>query len=369
MKKTKQILKTTALLLAGTFMFFSCKEKKQIASEQKRYTITAGVYSQGGVANPLYALSKHDGYFDKEGIDIKLFQSDRNSFVEALSVGKFDITFSSFIGQVASAAQGADLVLFGGTQSGGEAYYANKKVAEKYKNPDNWADIKLGLLLNSTSELHLRTVFQRDKGIDIKSNIKYMDGEEAKLQATLKGTVDATHVSRLYFDTAENMGLVKLFYLNDLQPDYVCCRLTANGKIFREEREKFVRYLKAEIKAYKVYKEDPETTIAALQKEKIEESFSRRYIFDPETNGGISFNPDPNFNGVSDIYDTMKRINFVENGRNIEEFYDISVYADALRAVISENPNDKFFADMWTYFVEHNNHYPDFEKNYVLNKA
>lgn len=365
----KKILKNVLILtaFATAFGFFGCNEKKS-SSQAVRYTITAGNYgASGSVGSPIYAIAQHDGFFDEENVDVKLFQTDRNGYVEALTVGKFDITFSSFIAQVASAAQGSDLVLFGGSQSGGEAYYANKNVAEKYKNPDNWGDITLGLLLNSTSELHLRTVFLRDKGIDIKGNIKYLDGEEAKLQAAVKGTVDATHVSRTYFDTAENMGLVRLFYLNDLQPDYVCCRLTANGEKFRSNREAFIRYLKAEIKAYKIYKEDPVAVINALGKEHFDEEFVTRYVLDPKTNGGISFNPDPNFNGVSDIYDTMKKINFVENGRPIEEFFDISVYADALKQVIAENPNEQVYKDMWTYFVAHNNHYPNFGKDYPTN--
>ena len=368
-KRGENMKKIAKIILAGTFLattfgFFGCNEKKSAASGE-RFSITAGNYGAGGsVGSPLYAIAQHDGIFDEYGVDVKLFQTDRNAYVEALTVGKFDMTFTSFIAQVASAAQGADLVIFGGSQSGGEAYYANKDVAEKYKNPDNWGDIKLSLLLNSTSELHLRTVFQRDKGIDIKNNIKYLDGEEAKLQAAVKGTVDATHISRTYFDTAENMGLVRLFYLNDLQPDYVCCRLTANGKKFCDEREAFVRYLKAEIKAYKIYKEDPLAVINALGKEKFDEDFVKRYVLDPKTNGGISFNPDPNFNGVSDVYDTMKRIKFVENGRNIEEFFDISVYADALKQVIAENPDEKIYKDMWAYFVSHNDRFPDFEKNY-----
>lgn len=360
---TRNLLISTVLLPA--LFLAGCKEKKS-SKTVERHSITAGNYGAGGsVGSPLYAIAQHDGIFDEYGVDVKLFQTDRNAYVEALTVGKFDMTFTSFIAQVASAAQGADLVLFGGSQSGGEAYYANKNVAEKYKNPDNWGDIKLGLLLNSTSELHLRTVFQRDKGIDIKGNIKYMDGEEAKLQSTVKGIVDATHVSRTYFDTAENMGLVKLFYLNDLQPDYVCCRLTANGKKIREDREAFIRFLKAEIKAYKIYRENPDAVISALEKERFEEDFVRKYVLDPKTNGGLLYNPDPNFNGVSDIYDTMKRIKFVENGRDIQEFFDISVYADALKQVIVENPDEQVYKDMWTYFVEHNNHYPDFDKKYL----
>lgn len=364
---SKFILILAAVLSLG---FLGCKDKKSssVAAGEVRYTITAGNYGAGGsVGSPIYAIAQHDGLFDDYGVDVKLFQTDRNGYVEALTVGKFDITFSSFIAQVASAAQGSDIILFGGSQSGGEAYYANKKVAEKYKNIDNWDDIKLGLLLNSTSELNLRTYFLREKGKDIAGNIKYLDGEEAKLQAAVKGTVDAIHVSRTYFDTAENMGLVRLFYLNDIQPDYVCCRLTANGKKFRDDREAFVRFLKAEIKAYKIYQENPQAVFDALKKEKFEDDYINKYVLDPKTNGGIKFNPDPNFNAVSEIYDTMKLIKFVENGRDIQEFFDISVYADSLRQVISENPDDQFYKGMWAYFVEHNNHYPDFEKNYSIN--
>lgn len=364
MKKMQRIILSLTLLLP-LFFLAACKEKKA-AAKTERYTITAGNYGAGGsVGSPIYAIAQHDGIFNEQGLDVKLFQTDRNAYVEALTVGKFDLTFTSFIAQVASAAQGADLVVFGGSQSGGEAYFANKDVAEKYKNIDNWGDIKLGLLLNSTSELHLRTVFQRDKGIDIKGNIKYMDGEEAKLQATVKGVVDATHISRQYFDTAENMGLVKLFYLNDIQPDYVCCRLTANGQAFRNNKEAFIRFLKAEIKAYKIYKENPDAVINALKKEKFDEDFVRKYVLDPKTNGGINFNPDPNFNGVNDVYETMKRIKFVENGRDIKEFFDISVYADALQQVIAEYPDEQIYKNMWTFFIEHNNHYPDFEKDYL----
>lgn len=364
MKKTSKLV--LILALSVSLGFFGCKEKKSESSEnEKRYEITAGNYGAGGsVGSPIFAIAKHDGIFDEYGVDVKLFQTDRNGYVEALTVGKFDITFSSFIAQVASAAQGSDIILFGGSQSGGEAYYANKKVADKYKNIDNWKDIKLGLLLNSTSELNLRSYFQRKKGWDIAGNIKYVDGEEAKLQAAAKGAVDAVHVSRTYFDTAENMGLVRLFYLTDIQPDYVCCRLTANGKKFRSDREAFVRFLKAEIKAYKIYQENPQAVFGALKKEKFEDDYINKYVLDPKTNGGIKFNPDPNFNGVSEIYDTMKRINFVENGRDIQEFFDISVYADALRQTIDENPDEQVYKQMWTYFVEHNNHYPNFEKDY-----
>lgn len=361
----KNVLKFILFIIVS-LGFFGCKDKKSAASENaKRYEITAGIYgASGNVGSPIYAIAQHDGIFNEYGLDVKTFQTERNGYVAALIVGKFDMTLSSFIGQVSSAAQGADIIIFGGSQSGGEAYFAKKDVAEKYKNTNNWGNAKIGLLLNSTSELNLRTYFLQKEGRDIGNNIKYLDSEEAKLQAAVKGAVDIIGTNRTYHATAQNLGLEKLFNLSDICPDYICCRLTANGKKFRDDREAFVRFLKAEIKAYKIYQENPQAVFDALKKERFEDEFINKYVLDPKTNGGIKFNPDPNFNTVSEIYDTMKLIKFVENGRDIQEFFDISIYADSLRQVISENPDDQFYKDMWTYFVEHNNNYPDFEKNY-----
>ena len=55
---------------------------------------------------------------------------------------------------------------------------------------------------------------------------------------------------------------------------------------------------------------------------------------------------------------------YVESDLTLDKFYDISIYADALKNVIAENRDDEFFADMKTYFEENNSLYPEFESKF-----
>jgi NitT/TauT family transport system substrate-binding protein len=55
---------------------------------------------------------------------------------------------------------------------------------------------------------------------------------------------------------------------------------------------------------------------------------------------------------------------YVTSDLTLDKFYDLSVYADALKNVINENPNDSFYQDMKTYFLENNTEYPNFATLY-----
>ena len=89
------------------------------------------------------------------------------------------------------------------------------------------------------------------------------------------------------------------------------------------------------------------------------------HIYNKEQTADVSFNPDPFYNGVLSQYAICIEHGYInEKHRELQEYFDISAYADALREVIKENQDDQFYKDMWTYFVEHNNKYPDFDKNY-----
>ena len=55
---------------------------------------------------------------------------------------------------------------------------------------------------------------------------------------------------------------------------------------------------------------------------------------------------------------------YVESDLTLDKFTDLSVYADALKKVIAENPNDSFYTDMRDYFKENNNEYPNFDNIY-----
>ena len=72
------------------------------------------------------------------------------------------------------------------------------------------------------------------------------------------------------------------------------------------------------------------------------------------------------YNGVLKQYKISVDQGYInkEHPRPLEEYFDISVYADALKEVIAEHPGDQFYKDMWAYFVAHNDKYPGFAEKY-----
>ena len=139
----------------------------------------------------------------------------------------------------------------------------------------------------------------------------------------------------------------------------------ANGTKFKNNRDAYLAWLKTVIEAYKIYKTDEKRILDVLEKDSGQtREWLYNFIYDLDKNQRRFYSPDPNYNGVKLYYDTMIELGYIETKRELTEFFDISLYAQALKEVIKENPDDPVYKDLWNYFLTHNNQYPDFEKNY-----
>ena len=88
------------------------------------------------------------------------------------------------------------------------------------------------------------------------------------------------------------------------------------------------------------------------------------YIYDRSKNADKYFNPDPNYNGVLAQFKSMIRLGYTPGARELHEFFNISVYASALKEILQEYPGDPYFTGLKDLFLQNNNQYPDFEKTY-----
>ena len=139
----------------------------------------------------------------------------------------------------------------------------------------------------------------------------------------------------------------------------------ANGTHFKNNREAYLAWMKTVISAYKIYKTEPARVTKTLEKLSGQtESWLYDFIYNLDKNQRRFYSPDPNYNGVKLYYDTMINLGYIETERELPEFFDISLYAQALREVIEEYPDEQIYKDLWAYFVAHNDQYPDFYKNY-----
>ena len=236
---------------------------------------------------------------------------------------------------------------------------------EELKDISNWKGHSIGVVQMSTSELTTRNAL-KDYGLTA-DDVEYVMIEDYSSIAlsTAKGNVDIGFVSSNYVDQALEAGCVVLTTLYDIKKDYVCCRQSAYTKNLEQNRDAYVYYLEGQIKAYKDIKTDEEGTIQSLVKATGEsDDYIRTYIYDEVGSAHRTYNPDPNYNGVKGLYDIILEQKYVESDRTLDQFYDISVYADALKNVIAENPDDDFYKDMKAYFLENNAEFPDFANIY-----
>ncbi len=368
--KKNKIRKTTAFVaaLAILFSFTACGKTDDADSEDNVYEISVGDTVNATISGPLILLAEEKGYFEDYGLQINHQPLENNGTVmyDALSVGKIDAAYQQAVPPISYGAQGYDVTLIAGVLSGGMVAVCLPENQEELSDISNWVGHSIGVVQMSTSELTIRNAL-KDYGIDGDTDVTFTMIEDYASIAlsTAKGNVDIGFVSSEYVEQAEDAGCVVLTTLYDIKEDYVCCRQSAYSVNLSENRQAYVYYLAGQIKAYKdIYTEEEDTIESLVASSGQTEDFIYSYIYDSESNANRTFNPDPNYNGVQDLYEIILEQGYLESDLTLDEFYDLSVYADALKLVISENPDDSYYQNMKDYFVEHNNEYPDFDTLY-----
>ena len=366
----KSLKKVTAFTIAVSIsasLLGGCTSSSGQASS--KYTLNLGASGTSALAMPLEQLAEEKGYFAEKGLKITSTKLENAGAVmyDALSVGRIDAAYAQAVPPISYGAQGYDVTLIGGVLSGGMVAVTKPENKEELSDINNWKGHSIGVIQMSTSELTTRNALETQYGFDTTKDLKYVMIEDYPSIALSveKGNVDIGFISSEYVESAVSEGLVVLTTLYDIKKDYVCCRQSAYSKKLEENREAYVIYLEGQIKAYKDINTDQDGTVKSLAKATGEsEQFIYDYIYDTEASAHRTYNPDPNYNGVQGLYSTMLKLGYLESDLTLDQFFDLSVYADALKNVINENKGDSFYTDMKDYFISNNNEYPDFNKIY-----
>ena len=361
MKKTNIIkLGFLCVTLAVTVLLGSCAKKN--AKNLPVLNLTLLLSSN---YSPILHLNAEGGIAEEHGVYPVL---EYTTGLESVLAGKSDGRLNALQQSIIAGGNGSDIVIFAGTMGGGLLLFANKNVAEEAKNPATWKGKTIGVFAGATDECVIRSSLKEKYGIGYDEvTYKYFENDEAIIAACKHGDVDIISPYYALREVAEASGLVQIGELVDLSPDFACCRQTANGAKLRADRASFVNWTKGLIYSWKYFNTNEKGTVKVIKKvTSQDDQWVYEHIYDPDGTGHITFIPDPYYNGCAPQYDVLLELGFIEreNARPFADYFDISIYADALKAVIAENPGDQFYKDMWTYFVNHNNTYPDFEKLY-----
>ncbi len=361
MKSRKQFIRNTLIFVCFGVALTGCRGKKKTDDDYLSFNIAV---TANKVVNPLIQIAQEKGYFEAYHFKPNYTTLEMIGTPEALVAGKLDAAYEQIIPPISYGAQGADLKIFAGTQSGGMEVVARKKEAEFLRNPANWKGKTIGVIHLSTAEMVSKAALGERYGYKAGEDINFriIDGYPAISSAVAKGTLDIGLIASNYLEAAESIGLELVFHLTELQKDYVCCRQYAYGPSFDNNGEAYKAYLKGQIRAYKDYLLNPEESIQSLARLTGEDiDYIRRYIYETDSNGDRSYNPDPNYNGVLSIYEILTNWNYIESHTPLCDFFNINIYADALTEIIREFPDETFYKNMWTYFVRNNDKFPGFD--------
>jgi NitT/TauT family transport system substrate-binding protein len=337
------------LVTAVAVLFLGCAKKKEVA---KLDTLTV-VLPANVIGVPIVYLAKEKGYFEEEGLAPEFVTLTGNT-IEPLSIGKVDVTLQGIIPGLSYAAQGADVKVFAGTASGGNYIFTRPENAEKYRDIANWKGAKFGTVRLSTSEIVTRSALSL---IGI-TDVTYVDIDQMPniVEAVRKGSVDIGSVPAEFAQSLKDLGLTAIFPMTTLAPNYVCCREVAYSKSLETKRPAFVKFVAAQLRAYRDLKTNEADTVKVLAKASSQtEEFVRGVVYDSDTNGDRSFNPDPNLKGIRGVYETLKDIDYIEKrGIETDDIVDISIYKEALDDIIRRYPNEPVYKELAATFAVNN---------------
>lgn len=330
-------------------------------------------YPNGNIRATVNIIALNKGYFDEEGVEIEAIAIGGNDALTAINEesGQLDILNVGFVPDVQAIGAGYDLTFFGGTAVEGGAVIAKKGNADKFKGTDKLLDFdaflasKLGFVRNESAWVIARQ-YLLDNGVDneaIKAiedeasgNILYYGEPIETAQAVQKGEVELGFLpmefALLYAD-AYDLEIVAA--AGDLSPNYVCCREVTSKKRYSEKYDAFVAYEKARIKAFEYYKLGETDATVKADVVKIAADYSGKELDYVETYlyGGVTkLAVDPNATGIAKFIEAANNSGLLASSATDFGTYDISkdidtsAYKAALDALIAENPDNAFYADL-----------------------
>ncbi|MBC3795626.1 ABC transporter substrate-binding protein [Acetobacterium tundrae] len=300
----------------------------------------------------LTILADKLGYYKDEGVEVNLVYLDQvGDIISSMETGKVDQSALAITPYLTSIANGSDFTIYGGTAYEGESLLTKAENVDYYKDLSHLAGKKIATVRSSTGEI-LTRAHLKAAGVDIENGYELVEftSYPAIVEAIASGNVDAGYVINELLDSAQSRGLGQVYNIGQLEPQYVCCRQTVKTSSLTENREAYVRVLKANLRAYKFWKENQDETVKILAEYTGQtEDYIRNIVY----NINATFTVDPNKNSVVKYYNLLKEYKYINSDVKIEDHIDTTVYKDALTQTIEENPNDEIYKQLWT----------DYEKN------
>jgi len=352
-KKIKNVKKWISLMLVISVLVTTagCAGSGSNAKELTDFNI--GYLPSTG--HLLYFVAKEKGYFEEEGLNANLVLfSENNSMLTAMENKKLQAGALGSTNSIIYESQGHPVTVFGGAMTEGHALVVKKEVVEGLgDNPDLTAlkGKKIADTFGGTADVVFRQGLI-DAGLDPEKDVTLVSAESgtAAFAALKNDEIDGAILFTPFRKLAENEGYKILEYSGEVAgfENHPCCRQVALTEELEKNPDTYVGFLRALIKAYKFYQENPDETVDIIAKYvDIDKDILKQETYGPH----ISSNPDPDKAATITFYNAMVKLKYVEPF-DFESGINTKLYEEALDSIVKENPNDKTYQSLVEY---HNN--------------
>lgn len=306
-------------------------------------------------------IAKQLGYFEEEGVNVE-FETISNlaDGLTAVDQGKLDILPFGVIPTCTFVSKGSNVYVFGGTISEGSEIIVKAENANSIKNAEDFIGQKIGCFRMETGHMVVKG-YLREAGLDINNDVEfiYLDSQNSIVEAVKKGEVDMGFVNSGFGYIAQKSGLVVAAKAGDFVKDFPCCRQTTSYATLTNKRDALVKFEIAALRAYETYSMDKKASIEALvdycgQDAKYVEAIM--YGIEGEYENAMIISLDPNKKQVTEFYQVIKANGDIaaDTEYKMEDHIDISVYEDALKAMLERSSNKEVFEQLMEEFKENN---------------
>ena len=297
-----------------------------------------------------FFVAKEYGLFAKEGLNVELieFQNSADG-LSALRAGKLDLGAFGTTAPLVHISKGANLRIIGGVMGEDAAIITTAANAGAIRTLKDLKGRKIATVRLATGDAVLRGALEKE-GISWKKDLQIFElkSPPAVIEAVKSGQVDAGVVWGPHDLRAEEQGLKVVIRSKTLSPGHPCCRLTVDEQSLAKNPATWEHFLRAILLAEKFAHDHHKETIAAIAKYvKLDPALLEKGYY----SDNLDQSSDPNVQGISDFWATMKASEFVDSKQPIRPFIDASVYKRALDQLAKENPKEPYWKNLQKVFA------------------
>ena len=327
---------------------------KEVKAEDK-FTIR---WAQGLSGNALVTIAKEQGYFDEYGLDIvEIPLEGATDCFTALNNDQVDIVSNEGTNSpLQNISAGNDLTIFGGHMVSG----AMPIIAPADTEWNGVEDLIGKRVVGNPTGYYISGPLL-DKGYDPTNEIEWieLENDKDKVAAVATGEADYGIIGTNQNFAISQMDNIKvLAYLDDVLPNYSCCRMVTRTNFINENPEEFKKLHKALLRSTKYYYENKDEVVKmTVNKLGANEDYVAAFI----KNDHYIIHPDPLELPVLRAWDWLLQLGVLDDRAvniDINDHINTEIYRQALEELTAEKGSEdpEWYAEQLKYFEENNNH-------------